>query len=147
MIKNYRHNHVTTLQELPMNQRPNILFIQADQLAASVLAAYGNKLVKTPNLDRIAAQGTVFENAHTPNPICASSRFAMMSGQYSSRIGAFDNASEFPATVPTFAHYLRSLGYATCLSGKMHFVGPDQLHGFEERVTTCLLYTSDAADE
>jgi choline-sulfatase len=98
-----------------MSQRPNILFIQADQLAASVLAAYGNKLVKTPNLDRIAAQGTVFENAHTPNPICASSRFAMMSGQYSSRIGAFDNASEFPATVPTFAHYLRSLGYATCL--------------------------------
>ncbi|TAG45117.1 MAG: choline-sulfatase [Betaproteobacteria bacterium] len=119
-----------------MTKRPNILFIQADQLAASVLAAYGNKVVKTPNLDRIAAQGAVFENAYTPNPICASSRFAMMSGQYSSRIGAFDNASEFPAAVPTFAHYLRSLGYATCLSGKMHFVGPDQLHGFEERVTT-----------
>ena len=142
MIRNYQHIHPITLQELPMNQRPNILFIQADQLAASVLATYGNKLVKTPNLDRIAAQGTVFENAHTPNPICASSRFAMMSGQYSSRIGAFDNASEFPATVPTFAHYLRSLGYATCLSGKMHFVGPDQLHGFEERVTTDI-YPSD----
>ena len=125
-----------------MTQRPNILFIQADQLAASVLAAYGHKLVKTPNLDRIAAQGAVFENAYTPNPICASSRFAMMSGQYSSRIGAFDNASEFPAAVPTFAHYLRSLGYATCLSGKMHFVGPDQLHGFEERVTTDI-YPSD----
>ncbi len=125
-----------------MKNRPNILFIQADQLAASVLAAYGHKLVKTPNLDRIAAQGAVFENAYSPNPICASSRFAMMSGQYSSRIGAFDNASEFPAAVPTFAHYLRSLGYATCLSGKMHFVGPDQLHGFEERVTTDI-YPSD----
>ncbi|NBY68950.1 MAG: hypothetical protein EBQ58_09035 [Betaproteobacteria bacterium] len=80
-----------------MKSRPNILFIQADQLAASVLSAYGHKLVKTPHLDRIAARGAVFENAYTPNPICASSRFAMMSGQYSSRIGAFDNASEFPA--------------------------------------------------
>ena len=125
-----------------MKSRPNILFIQADQLAASVLSAYGHKLVKTPHLDRIAARGAVFENAYTPNPICASSRFSMMSGQYSSRIGAFDNASEFPASVPTFAHYLRSLGYATCLSGKMHFVGPDQLHGFEERVTTDI-YPSD----
>ncbi len=125
-----------------MTKAPNILFIQADQLAASALAAYGHKLVKTPNLDRLAARGTVFENAYSPNPICASSRFAMMSGQYSSRIGAFDNGSEFPAAVPTFAHYLRSLGYATCLSGKMHFVGPDQLHGFEERVTTDI-YPSD----
>lgn len=119
-----------------MSKAPNILYIMADQLAASALSAYGHKLVKTPNLDRLAARGTVFENAYSPNPICASSRFAMMSGQYSSRIGAFDNASEFPAAMPTFAHYLRSLGYATCLSGKMHFVGPDQLHGFEERVTT-----------
>ncbi len=125
-----------------MVKQPNILFIQADQLAASVLAAYGNKIVKTPNLDKVAARGAVFENAYSPNPICASSRFAMMSGQYSTRIGAFDNASEFPASIPTFAHYLRSLGYATCLSGKMHFVGPDQLHGFEERITTDI-YPSD----
>ncbi len=121
---------------------PNILFIMADQLAASALAAYGHPLVKTPNLDRLAARGTVFENAYSPNPICASSRFAMMSGQRSSRIGAFDNAAELPASVPTFAHYLRSLGYHTCLSGKMHFVGPDQMHGFEDRVTTDI-YPSD----
>ncbi len=66
----------------------------------------------------------------------------MMAGQSSSRIGAFDNAAELPASVPTFAHYLRALGYDTCLSGKMHFVGPDQLHGFEERVTTDI-YPSD----
>ena len=123
-------------------KRPNILFIMADQLAATALAAYGHKLVKTPHLDRLAARGTVFENAYSPNPICASSRFAMMSGQRSSRIGAFDNAAEFPASVPTFAHYLRALGYHTCLSGKMHFVGPDQLHGFEDRVTTDI-YPSD----
>lgn len=72
----------------------------------------------------------------------ASSRFAMMTGRASSRIGAFDNAAELPASVPTFAHSLRALGYSTCLAGKMHFVGPDQLHGFEERVTTDI-YPSD----
>ena len=48
----------------------------------------------------------------------------------------YDNAAEFKATTPTFAHYLRNLGYQTALCGKMHFVGPDQLHGFEERLTT-----------
>ena len=66
----------------------------------------------------------------------------MMSGQLSSRVGAYDNAAEFPAQTPTFAHYLVDLGYTTCLSGKMHFVGPDQLHGFQERVTTDI-YPSD----
>ena len=72
-----------------MKSRPNILFIMADQLAAGALAAYGHKLVRTPNLDRIAAQGAVFENAYSPNPICASSRFAMMSGQRSTGVTIF----------------------------------------------------------
>jgi len=59
-------------------------------------------------------------------------------------IGAWDNASEFPASVPTLAHYLQSAGYRTVLTGKMHFVGPDQLHGFEERLTTDI-YPADFA--
>jgi choline-sulfatase len=121
---------------------PNILFIQADQMAGPALPMYGHKVVKTPHLQRLADQGTTFRNAYCNNPVCAPSRFSMMSGQLSSRIGAYDNASEFPASVPTFAHYLRDLGYKTCLSGKMHFVGPDQLHGFEERLTTDI-YPSD----
>ena len=53
-------------------------------------------------------------------------------------------AASFPSSVPTFAHYLRQMGYRTCLSGKMHFVGPDQLHGFDERITTDI-YPSDFA--
>jgi choline-sulfatase len=59
-----------------------------------------------------------------------------LSGRQVSAIGAYDNAAEFPAQVPTFAHYLRGAGYQTVLSGKMHFCGADQLHGFEERLTT-----------
>ena len=84
----------------------------------------------------------MFENAYCNNPICAKLRFSMISGQLSSRVGAYDNAAEFPAALPTFAHYLVDLGYRTCLSGKMHFVGPDQSHGFQERVTTDI-YPSD----
>ena len=59
-----------------------------------------------------------------------------MSGKLPSAIGAYDNAAEFPSQTLTFAHYLRAEGYRTILSGKMHFCGPDQLHGFEERLTT-----------
>ncbi len=121
---------------------PNILFIQADQMAGPALPMYGHNVVKTPHLQHLSDRGTTFLNAYCNNPVCAPSRFSMMSGQLSSRIGAYDNASEFPASVPTFAHYLRDLGYKTCLSGKMHFVGPDQLHGFEDRVTTDI-YPSD----
>jgi len=121
---------------------PNILLIQADQMAGPALPMYGHKVVKAPHLQKLADAGTTFRNAYCNNPVCAPSRFSMMSGQLSSRIGAFDNASEFSAAVPTFAHYLRDLGYKTCLSGKMHFVGPDQLHGYEERLTTDI-YPSD----
>src|SRR3954453_13469046 len=119
-----------------MADSPNILMIMADQLSALALRAYGNSVVRTPHLDRLAAQGVVFENAYCNFPLCAPSRASLMSGQLASRIGVYDNAAEFAASVPTLAHGLRALGYATCLSGKMHFVGPDQLHGFEERLTT-----------
>ena len=119
-----------------MAKRPNLLFIMADQLAPQVLPAYGHPAVQTPHLDRLAGEGVVFENAYCNFPLCAPARFSMLSGRLPSRIGAFDNAVEFPASVPTFHHYLRAAGYRTCLAGKMHFVGPDQLHGYEERLTT-----------
>ena len=115
---------------------PNILLVQTDQLTPQALPLYGHPLVKTPHLSLLAETGVVFENAYCNFPLCAPSRFSMMSGLLATRIGAFDNGAEFPASVPTFAHYLRVMGYHTCLSGKMHFVGPDQHHGFEERLTT-----------
>ena len=117
-------------------RKPNLLLIQADQLSPQFLAAYGHPLVKTPNIDRLAEQGVVFDAAYTNAPLCAPSRFVMMSGRLPSRIAAWDNAVEFSSEIPTFAHYLSAEGYRTCLSGKMHFIGPDQLHGFGERLTT-----------
>lgn len=124
--------------------RPNILVIMADQLAPHFTGAYGHRTAKTPHLDALAARGMRFDAAYCNSPLCAPSRFSFMSGQKISRIQAYDNASEFKASIPTFAHYLKTLGYKTCLSGKMHFVGPDQMHGFQDRVTTDI-YPSDFA--
>ena len=122
--------------------RPNILFIQVDQLAAQFLRSYGDTICYAPNLDRLAAEGTVFETAYCNFPLCSPSRASMATGKLCSEIGAYDNAAELPATIPTFAHYLRAAGYQTALSGKMHFIGPDQHHGFERRLTPDL-YPAD----
>jgi choline-sulfatase len=116
--------------------KPNILFVMADQLAARYLPFHGHPLVQTPHLSRLAAEGVVFENAYSTSPLCAPARATVMNGLLPSRTGVYDNAAEFPSAIPTWAHYLRKEGYKTCLSGKMHFVGPDQLHGLEERLTT-----------
>ena len=115
---------------------PNILYLMFDQLAPQFLPSYGHPVVQAPVLSQLAAEGVQFDSAYTNSPLCAPGRFSMMAGQLASRIDAWDNAAEFRAEIPTFAHYLRRAGYRTCLSGKMHFVGPDQLHGFEDRLTT-----------
>jgi len=117
-------------------KQPNILFIMFDQMAAPALPCYGHPIVKAPHISQLAEEGVVFENAYCNSPLCAPSRSSMMSGQLASSIRAYDNSSLFPEDVPTMAHYLRDNGYYTCLSGKMHFVGADQRHGFEDRLTT-----------
>lgn len=110
--------------------------IMADQLAAPALPTYGHRVVKAPHISALAERGVVFDSAYCNFPICAPSRFSMLSGRLPHAIEAYDNASEFPASIPTMAHYLRNVGFRTVLCGKMHFVGPDQMHGFEERLTT-----------
>src|SRR5918992_3011109 len=117
-------------------RRPNVLLIMADQLAASWLPVHGHALVHAPNLDGLAERSTVFESAYCPSPLCAPSPAGLLTGRLPSRTGVFDNAAELPAVAPTVTHCLRAEGWFTALAGKMHFVGPDQLHGFEERLST-----------
>lgn len=119
-----------------MTAKPNFLILMADQLTDGALPAYGNRVARTPHIDALAAAGHVVESFYCNSPLCAPSRYSFLAGRLPAAIGAYDNAAEFPAEVPTFAHYLRSAGYQTVLAGKMHFCGPDQLHGFEERLTT-----------
>lgn len=125
-------------------RRPNIVLFMADQMSALALRAYGNQTALTPHIDALAERGVCFRNAYTNFPICAPSRYSMLTGRLPHAIDAFDNAAELPAATPTLMHYLRRLGYRTTLSGKMHFVGPDQLHGFHERLITDI-YPADFA--
>lgn len=113
--------------------RPNILSIQVDQMTPFLTGAYGHPVVETPNLDRLVREGVRFDAAYTPHPVCAPARACMVTGKRVSTVEAWDNAALFPADEPTMAHYLTNAGYDTVFSGKMHFVGPDQLHGFRRR--------------
>ena len=120
----------------PETARPNILILMVDQLNGTLFPDGPAAWLHTPHLRALAARSARFANSYCPSPLCAPARAGVMSGQLPSRTRVYDNAAEFASDIPTFAHHLRAAGYATCLSGKMHFVGPDQLHGFEERLTT-----------
>lgn len=115
---------------------PNILIFMVDQLNGTLFPDGPADWLHAPNMKALAARSTRFQNCYTASPLCAPGRASFMSGQLPSATGVYDNAAEFASSIPTYAHHLRRAGYYTCLSGKMHFVGPDQLHGFEERLTT-----------
>ena len=117
------------------NQKPNIVLIMSDQLCSSALGCYGSEMGNTPHIDRLAEEGVRFENFYCNNPMCCSSRASMFSGMYSSEVGVYDNGAEFSSEIPTFLHGLKSQGYMNYLAGKAHFIGPDQLHGFDARLT------------
>jgi len=119
-----------------MPKQPNILLIQCDQMTAHLTGVYGHPVVQTPSLNRLAEQGVRFNNAYSPCPVCVPARSAIMTGRYISRTGCYDNGCMFPSNMPTICHYLSIAGYETIVAGKMHFIGPDQLHGFERRLTT-----------
>ena len=116
------------------NNAPNLLLIMVDQMAAPALPLYGHRLVRAPHIQSLGESGVVFDNAYCNFPICAPSRFSMLSGRLPTAIDAFDNAAEFPASVPTLAHYLRALGYSTTLCGKMHFIGPSNQFGVQAKL-------------
>ncbi len=115
---------------------PNVMVVIADQMTAKFTSAYGSKVVKTPNLDRLCKEGVRFDSAYTNCPLCAPARASMVSGQYVSRLKTYDNGTLFAADIPTFAHTMNLAGYETVTSGKMHFIGPDQFHGINKRLTT-----------
>lgn len=110
--------------------QPNILILMVDQMTGTLLDDAMIDHLHIPNLRKLIDRGVKFDNAYTSSPLCTPSRGSFMTGMLPSRNGVYDNAAEFKATTPSFAHYLRDMGYQTALSGKMHFVGPDQLYHF-----------------
>ncbi len=119
-----------------MAKKPNILIIMVDQLAGTWFRDGMASFLHAPTLRRLYDEGVNFSSAYTASPLCAPSRASFMSGLLPHKTRVYDNAAEFTSSIATFAHYFRNLGYNTTLCGKMHFVGPDQLHGFEKRLTT-----------
>ncbi len=111
----------------------DILIYMSDQHTASISGFMGDQIVRTPNLDRLANEGTVFDHAYTSCPLCVPSRTSFLTGQLPSRMCVFNNSTSFPADQPTFVHSVATKGYETVLCGRMHFIGPDQRHGFSKR--------------
>ena len=116
------------------HRRPNILVVMSDQHARRYATPYGHPFIRTPNMQRVAEGGATFVNAYCNSPICGPSRASFMTGRYLPDIEAWDNATVLHGDLPTWAHLLNAAGYETVLSGKMHFQGADQLHGFGRRL-------------
>lgn len=112
----------------------DILLFISDQHSWLQQGYAGDPLIRTPNLDRIASEGTAMQNASTPYPVCVPARMAMLTGQLASRCGVMSNMAALDSNRATFAHCLNTAGYETVLCGRMHFVGPDQRHGFSKRI-------------
>jgi len=117
-----------------MSTRPNILYIMSDQHARGVAGCYGDRIVQTPALDRLAARGVTFDAAYCPSPICVPSRMSAFTGQWPSDQQCWTLQDQLSSDRPTWMHALGAAGYRPTLIGRMHAVGPDQLHGFAERL-------------
>ncbi len=116
-----------------MPNRPNILFLMSDQHRADVAGFAGNNVVRTPVLDWLASEGTVFTNAYTPSPICVPGRQCLMSGKLPKSAGC-EGWIDLPPSSMTFARTLSQYAYHTVVSGKLHHLGDDQMQGWTQRI-------------
>ena len=114
--------------------KPNFLVIMSDQHSPEAIGALGHPVVRTPALDALVADGVSFTSAYCAYPMCTPARASFMTGLLTPQHGVWDLGSPLGSALPTWAHALRAAGYNTSISGKMHFIGPDQMHGFERRV-------------
>ena len=141
-------------------EKPNILFIMSDDHAYQAISAYDDRLIETPNIDRISDEGMLFTNASVTNSICAPSRAVILTGKHSHINGKIDNISKFDDTQMTFPQLFQKAGYQTAMFGKLHFgnnpkgiddflilpgqgdyINPKFL-GKDRDTIICLLYTS-----
>lgn len=114
-------------------QRPNILYIHTDQHNPFVTGCYGDPLVQTPNLDRLAQNGAVFDATYCASPICVPSRMSMLTARHPYQNEVWTNNHILNSGIPTLAHAMGAAGYRPVLVGRMHSVGPDQLRGYSAR--------------
>src|SRR5580700_1309485 len=112
----------------------NLLFILSDEHSRRVLGCYGHGMIRTPNLDRLAAQGVRFSDAYSNSPICVPSRAALATGRHVHQIRFWDNAIPYDGSVKSWHHRLREAGHEVTAIGKLHFRSADDDNGFTEEV-------------
>lgn len=106
----------------------------SDQHNRRFMGCAGDPIAHTPAMDSLAARGVRFENACCPFPLCGPSRMAFMTARHPHEINCLTNLCWLSSDIPTFAHAFGAAGYETVLAGRMHFVGSDQRHGFDQRI-------------
>lgn len=134
-------------KEDKMDNKKDILLFISDQHDGRITAPAGDKVVRTPALDRLAEDGVFFENAYTACPLCVPARMAMLSGKLPSKTGIFTNKASLNPETPTFLHSMANAGYETVLCGRMHFEGDDQRHGFTKRIAYDITQTAAGATD
>jgi choline-sulfatase len=118
-----------------MNPEPqNLLINMSDEHSPKALGCHGHPIVKTPNLDALAARGTRFSAAYCASPVCIPARASFAVGKYIHEIGYWDNADAYDGRVPSWHHKLRERGHETVSIGKLHFREPGEDHGFSEEI-------------
>lgn len=121
-------------QEIGMSRQKNLLFITTDQQRVDSLPCYGADFVIAPNLERLAAEGTVFESCYVSSPVCVPCRATMMTGQFPSAHGAMNNNTWISSKAAKWTDAANDAGYRTAAIGKMHFAPWDAMEGFQERI-------------
>jgi arylsulfatase A-like enzyme len=117
----FGHGVVATPSSVTASEkRPNILFIFSDDHAPNAIGAFGSKINKTPNLDRIAQEGAKFRNSFCANSICGPSRACILTGKHSHKNGFLINGNRFDETQTTFPKLMQQVGYQTAIVGKWH---------------------------
>ncbi len=118
-------------------RRPNLLYLLADDHAGYVMGSAGDRLADTPNLDRLAAEGTRFSRHFCNSPVCTPSRQSFLTGQLPHAAGVTVLRTPLAEDKPTVPRQLQKAGYTTAVFGKMHFNRPSRrgLHGFDYLMT------------
>lgn len=135
--------------KLPRGARqPNLLFLMADDHAGYVMGSDGNKRARTPNLDRLAAEGVRFASHYCNSPVCTPSRQSLLTGQLPHMAGVTQLRTALSTEKPTLAKELKAGGYKTAVFGKMHFNQPGRsgLHGFDSCQTEDVMQRRWAAE-
>lgn len=123
----------------------NLIFFLSDNHNRQVLGCYGHPVVKTPNLDRIAASGVRFANSYCTSPLCCPARASIATGRYPHQTGYWDNAIAYDGRVSSWHHRLREAGHTVVAVGKLHFRSHEDDNGFTEEIDTMHLHEGKGA--